>query len=92
METRSGEDAAHDPIDVIQMVPSAAELALKTIGSGPSITTSASVDQGDGLLASDECGLGGTPSVCCFVAEFHLIYNHLQKNYPGSMMGTLLFL
>ncbi|KAL5989545.1 hypothetical protein ACLOJK_010437 [Asimina triloba] len=73
METRSGGDAAYDPIDVSQMVSSAAELALKIRGSEPSITTSASVDQGDGLLVSDEFGLGGTPSVCCFVAEFHLI-------------------
>ncbi|KAL5989866.1 hypothetical protein ACLOJK_010761 [Asimina triloba] len=57
METRSGGDAAYDPIDVSQMVPSAAELALKIRGSEPSITTSASVDQGDGLLVSDEFGL-----------------------------------
>ncbi|KAL6001442.1 hypothetical protein ACLOJK_007181 [Asimina triloba] len=54
METRSGGDAAYDPIDVSRMVPSAAELALKIRGSEPSITTSASVDQGDGLLVSDE--------------------------------------
>ncbi|KAL5979248.1 hypothetical protein ACLOJK_019146, partial [Asimina triloba] len=73
METRSSGDAAHDPIDVSQMVSSAAKLALKMRGSRLSITTSASVDQGDGLLVSDECGLGGTPSICCFVAEFHLI-------------------